>query len=107
MTALTSIGEHTDMSGNQIGDLIMFITQNGMKLPLRRRQKAAPMLLFLPRSVPQKAKYWCRRTLLLRRRLPRRWWMLGRGESGLWLSWTRASGGRNILRLKRRMRRTC
>ncbi len=37
--ALTSIGEHIDMPGNQIRDLIMFITQNGMKLPLRRRQK--------------------------------------------------------------------
>ncbi len=37
--ALTAIGEHIDMPGNQIRDLIMFITQNGMKLPLRRRQK--------------------------------------------------------------------
>ena len=37
--ALTSIGEHIDMPGNQIRDLIMFITQNGMKLTLRRRQK--------------------------------------------------------------------
>ena len=37
--ALTSIGEHIDMPGNQIRDLIMFITQNGMKLPLRRRHK--------------------------------------------------------------------
>ena len=37
--ALTSIGEHIDMPGNQIRDLIMFITQNGMKLPLHRRQK--------------------------------------------------------------------
>ena len=36
---LLSIGEHIDMPGNQIRDLIMFITQNGMKLPLRRRQK--------------------------------------------------------------------
>ena len=37
--ALTAIGEHIDMPGNQIRDLIMFITQNGMKLTLRRRQK--------------------------------------------------------------------
>jgi len=33
------------MPGNQIRDLIMFITQNGMKLPLRRRQKEFSSLI--------------------------------------------------------------
>jgi len=42
--ALTSIGEHIDMPGNQIRDLIMFITQNGMKLPLHRRRKEFALL---------------------------------------------------------------
>jgi Fic/DOC family len=42
--ALTSIGERIDMPANQIRDLIMFITQNGMKLSLRRRQKEFALL---------------------------------------------------------------
>lgn len=42
--ALTSISEHIDMPGTQMRDLIMFITQNGMKLPLRRRQKEFSLL---------------------------------------------------------------
>lgn len=37
--ALTSIGEHIDMSGNRIRNLIKFITENSMKLPLHRREK--------------------------------------------------------------------
>ncbi len=42
--ALTSIGEHIDMPGNQIRDLIMLITQNSMKLPLLLRQKEFALL---------------------------------------------------------------
>ena len=37
--AVTVISARLDMPGNQIRNLIMFITQNGMKLPQRRRQK--------------------------------------------------------------------
>ena len=42
--AMTSIAERIDMPGNQIRNLIMFITQNGMKLSLRRRQKEFALL---------------------------------------------------------------
>uniref|UniRef100_B3EPF7 Filamentation induced by cAMP protein Fic n=1 Tax=Chlorobium phaeobacteroides (strain BS1) TaxID=331678 RepID=B3EPF7_CHLPB len=37
--ARKAIGNRIDMPANQIRNLIMFITQNDMKLPLRRRQK--------------------------------------------------------------------
>lgn len=33
------IEDRFDMPQNQVRDLIMFITQNGMKLPLGRRRK--------------------------------------------------------------------
>jgi hypothetical protein len=36
---LRAIDDRLDMPGNQVCDLIMFITQNGMKLPLGRRRK--------------------------------------------------------------------
>lgn len=36
--ALTAIAQHIDMPQNLARDLVMFVTQNDMKLPIRRRK---------------------------------------------------------------------